>query len=404
MEPGPEECHDTTIVSVIQVPDEVCDLNPVKTCRFVTKLVPHLNPTHECTVVPKEQCVLKFGAPHQVEKPFLTKWCLDPSEPQPGESQEEGRDTENPNFYTGQDPLNSKSKGLNKIPEEFPRKPSSSNTIYTALEAADKNYRASTEQSVGYEEENDSPYTAWDRLERPGEARKHAAAAARGTTGTQPEVLNEPSDEYIEHDLSADNDEFPGKVINSYGAPGKYGAVDIYRAPAIAVGNHGTSVAARDKYGASNTRHQLSPSNNNLAHNAVVNSYGAPDIADDFYRAPSSTKINFEASVMAEDNYKTPNILTENYRMPDTIEDSFGSSNTVADIYGAPNSVIDNNGGPETILENYEAPHTSDSHGAPTAAVDSNEADDSSESSTQIAEQQPSHKPQPQHSSPATKV
>ena len=89
LKPGPEECNDKTIVSVVEVPEEVCDLNPVKTCRFATKLVPHLSPVHECTRVPKELCVLKFSPPRQVQKPLLTKWCLDPTEPAPGQSYEE---------------------------------------------------------------------------------------------------------------------------------------------------------------------------------------------------------------------------------------------------------------------------------------------------------------------------
>ena len=38
---------------------EICDLNPQKTCRFVTKLVPKLEPVRECTVVPKETCRLE---------------------------------------------------------------------------------------------------------------------------------------------------------------------------------------------------------------------------------------------------------------------------------------------------------------------------------------------------------
>ena len=66
-------------MSVVDVPEEVCDLNPIETCRYATKLVtpvflcnikvalphnvvlppnspqvPHLSPTHECTLVPKE--------------------------------------------------------------------------------------------------------------------------------------------------------------------------------------------------------------------------------------------------------------------------------------------------------------------------------------------------------------
>ena len=63
----------------------MCDLNPQKTCRFITKLVPRLKPTHQCTIVPQEVCQLKFSSPQQVKKPLLTKWCLDETPPQPGE-------------------------------------------------------------------------------------------------------------------------------------------------------------------------------------------------------------------------------------------------------------------------------------------------------------------------------
>ena len=33
-EEGPEECHDKVITSLVDVPEEICDLNPQKTCRF----------------------------------------------------------------------------------------------------------------------------------------------------------------------------------------------------------------------------------------------------------------------------------------------------------------------------------------------------------------------------------
>ena len=88
-EEGPEECHDKTVVSVVEQPEEVCDLNPQKTCRYATKLVPKLMPKHECTIVPKETCILKFTTPEQIKTPLLTKWCLDPAEPEAGESYEE---------------------------------------------------------------------------------------------------------------------------------------------------------------------------------------------------------------------------------------------------------------------------------------------------------------------------
>jgi len=88
-EEGLEECHDKVLVSLVDVPEEVCDLNPQKTCRFITKLVPKLSPKHECTIVPKETCVLKFSQPRQVLKPLQTRWCLDPTPAAPGESYDE---------------------------------------------------------------------------------------------------------------------------------------------------------------------------------------------------------------------------------------------------------------------------------------------------------------------------
>ena len=88
-EEGPEECHDKTIASLVDVPEEVCDLNPQKTCRFQTKLVPRLKPEHECTIIPQETCNLKFSSPQQVDKPLKTKWCLDPTPAAPGETYDE---------------------------------------------------------------------------------------------------------------------------------------------------------------------------------------------------------------------------------------------------------------------------------------------------------------------------
>ena len=82
---GPEECHDKTVDTLVDVPEEQCDLNPQKTCRFETKLVPKLSPKHECTIVPQEICNLKFSQPRQVPKPLQTRWCLDPTPAAPGD-------------------------------------------------------------------------------------------------------------------------------------------------------------------------------------------------------------------------------------------------------------------------------------------------------------------------------
>ena len=86
---GLEECHNKVVTSVFDVPEEQCDLNPQKICRFITKLVPKLSPKHECTIVPRETCIIKFSQPRRVEKPLLTRWCLDPTPAAPGESYDE---------------------------------------------------------------------------------------------------------------------------------------------------------------------------------------------------------------------------------------------------------------------------------------------------------------------------
>ena len=55
-------------------------MNPQKTCRFQTKLVPKLKPEHECTIIPQEICQLKFDSAREEVKPFMSKWCIDPNE------------------------------------------------------------------------------------------------------------------------------------------------------------------------------------------------------------------------------------------------------------------------------------------------------------------------------------
>ena len=77
MEDGEEVCHDKEVDSLVDVPEEACNLNPQKTCRFVTKLAPSLKPKMECTSVPKETCSLRFTQPKRKQKPLRTEWCLD---------------------------------------------------------------------------------------------------------------------------------------------------------------------------------------------------------------------------------------------------------------------------------------------------------------------------------------
>merc|ERR1712212_707829 len=86
---GEQECHNKVLPSVVDVPEEVCDLNPQKICKYETKLVPRLSPKYECTIVPKETCHLKFTTPTQIDEPLETKWCLDPTPAAPGQQYDE---------------------------------------------------------------------------------------------------------------------------------------------------------------------------------------------------------------------------------------------------------------------------------------------------------------------------
>ena len=73
---GEEECVDRELASTVQMPEETCDLHPMKTCRLVTKLVPSLKPQEECTIVPNEVCNLNFSSPKKILVPLQTEWCL----------------------------------------------------------------------------------------------------------------------------------------------------------------------------------------------------------------------------------------------------------------------------------------------------------------------------------------
>ena len=90
VEEGAEECHEKQIDSLVDVPEEMCDLNPQKTCRLVTKLVPSLDPKRECTTVPKETCSLRFTQPSLERKPLRTEWCLDEEREGQAQSQPAG--------------------------------------------------------------------------------------------------------------------------------------------------------------------------------------------------------------------------------------------------------------------------------------------------------------------------
>ncbi len=72
---GPEECNDKTLVSTVQKPTEICDLQPQQHCRLITKLTPHLISKEVCKNIPKEVCHLALSGPKMVRKPITLKWC-----------------------------------------------------------------------------------------------------------------------------------------------------------------------------------------------------------------------------------------------------------------------------------------------------------------------------------------
>jgi len=77
---GPTECYDKVQTVVQDAPKEECSLEPQRTCKHVTKLVPKLTPTEECVDVPKEVCTRSRTNPRKVKKPVVKKWCYIPSQ------------------------------------------------------------------------------------------------------------------------------------------------------------------------------------------------------------------------------------------------------------------------------------------------------------------------------------
>ena len=63
---------------VIDNPVEECQINPVRTCKFVTKLLPKLAAKETCMDVPKEICSKSRVKPRRVAKPVIKKWCFKP--------------------------------------------------------------------------------------------------------------------------------------------------------------------------------------------------------------------------------------------------------------------------------------------------------------------------------------
>jgi len=77
---GPVQCQDRVKTVIVDNPVEECDMEPLRTCKHITKLVPKLEPTQECVDVPKEICARSKVNPRKVKKPSIQKWCFVPGQ------------------------------------------------------------------------------------------------------------------------------------------------------------------------------------------------------------------------------------------------------------------------------------------------------------------------------------
>jgi len=75
---GPEECHERVKTVVSDKPGEVCSLEPESSCKYVTRLAPHLEEVEWCFDVPKEICTHSEVNPKKVPHPVVKKWCYVP--------------------------------------------------------------------------------------------------------------------------------------------------------------------------------------------------------------------------------------------------------------------------------------------------------------------------------------
>ena len=74
------DCHKKIKSVISSKPVEECDVQPIKHCKHVTKLVPALKSVDECVDVPSEVCAMSKVNPKKKNRPTIQKWCYKPEE------------------------------------------------------------------------------------------------------------------------------------------------------------------------------------------------------------------------------------------------------------------------------------------------------------------------------------
>ena len=76
---GPVTCREEPKSILVDSPVEECEMAPIRSCKFVTKLLPKLAARETCIDVPKEICSKSKSNPRRVKKPVIKKWCFKPT-------------------------------------------------------------------------------------------------------------------------------------------------------------------------------------------------------------------------------------------------------------------------------------------------------------------------------------
>ena len=75
---GAAECRAEVRTVVTEQPRENCSLEPRRTCRLVSRLVPRLQEVQQCQQVPSQVCNTARQNPHRITRPIFKKWCFVP--------------------------------------------------------------------------------------------------------------------------------------------------------------------------------------------------------------------------------------------------------------------------------------------------------------------------------------